>query len=58
MERRRDRWGQASLGYLRVTFGDVPEAERQSVRRNLEKYCGQDTEGMIWIVEAVERICR
>ena len=45
----------ASLEFLRVHFTDVPEAERQRVRRELEEYCGQDTEGMIWIVEALRR---
>jgi len=28
------------------------------VRRQLEAYCGQDTEGMHWIVEALEKLCR
>ena len=37
-------------------FTDVPDAERQRVRRQLEEYCGQDTEGMIWIVEALRRL--
>jgi len=37
-------------------FGDVPEAERRKVRDQLERYCGQDTEGMIWIVEALRRL--
>jgi len=46
--------GTASLEYLRVHFGDVPEAERQRVRRALEEYCGQDTAGMVWIVEALQ----
>ena len=45
--------GQASLEFLRVHFGDVLEAERLKVREQLERYCGQDTEGMIWIVEAL-----
>jgi len=26
--------------------------ERQQVRRHLDDYCGQDTEGMVWIVSA------
>jgi len=43
----------ASREFLRVTFGDVTEEERQRVRRQLEEYCGQDTEGMIWIVDAL-----
>jgi hypothetical protein len=48
--------GQASLEYLRVHFGAVPEAERQKVRGQLERYCAQDTEGMIWIVDALRRL--
>lgn len=48
--------GQASLEFLRVHFGDVPEAERRKVRGQLERYCGQDTEGMIWIVDALRRL--
>ena len=48
--------GQASLEYLRVHSGDVPETERPKVREQLERYCGQDPEGMIWIVEALRRI--
>ena len=45
------------MEYLRITFGEVPEAERRKVRKQLEAYCGQDTEGMIWIVEAVKQLC-
>lgn len=48
--------GQASLEFLRVHFGDVLEAERQKVRGQLERYCGQDTEGMVWIVDALQRV--
>ena len=48
--------GMASMEFLRVTFGDVPEAERLKVREQLERYCGQDTEGMIWIAEALRRL--
>jgi hypothetical protein len=47
--------GQASLEYLRVHFGDVPEAERRMVREQLERYCAQDTEGMIWIIDALRK---
>ena len=32
----------ASLEFLRVTFGEVAEQERQRVRRQLEENCGQD----------------
>ena len=45
--------GSASREFLRVTFGDVSESERKRVRRALEKYCGQDTEGMIWILDTL-----
>ncbi len=48
--------GQASLEYLRVHFGDVPNDERQKVREQLGRYCGQDTEGMIWLVECLGRL--
>jgi hypothetical protein len=47
---------QASLAYLYAAFGtgDGKKASPQEVgeiRRALERYCGQDTEGMVWIVE-------
>ncbi len=43
----------ASQEYMRVTFTDVSDDERQRVRRQLEEYCGRDTEGMVWIVESL-----
>jgi hypothetical protein len=46
--------GEASREFLRVTFGDVSESERKRVRRALERYCGQDTEGMVWILDALK----
>jgi len=46
----------ASREFLRVTFTDVSESERKRVRRALEKYCGQDTEGMIWILYALRGV--
>ena len=45
----------ASSAFLTVTFGEAAEAERLQVRRDLEKYCGLDTEGMIWIVDALKK---
>ena len=45
------RGGTASLEFLRVTFGDVDEKERQRVRRDLETYCSLDTEWMILIYD-------
>ncbi|MBI2925382.1 MAG: DUF2779 domain-containing protein [Verrucomicrobia bacterium] len=46
----------ASLEFLRVTFTDAPADERERVRRQLEAYCALDTEGMIWIVEALRAL--
>jgi hypothetical protein len=48
--------GTASLEYLRVTFGEADEKERQKVRRQLQKYCALDTEGMILIVDELNKI--
>ena len=45
----------ASLEFLRVHFSDVPLAERQRVRTELEVYCCRDTEGMLWIVDELRR---
>ena len=45
--------GAASREFIRVTFGDVSESERKRVRRALEKYCGLDTEGMVWILDVL-----
>jgi hypothetical protein len=47
----------ASLAYLSMTCGTMPEAEKQKIRADLEKYCGLDTEGMIWIVEKLRESC-
>ena len=45
--------GAASREFVRVTFGDVTESERKRVRKALDEYCGQDTEGMVWILNAL-----
>ena len=48
--------GTASMEFLRVTYGKTPEAERRRVRAALEKYCALDTEGMVWIVDALLKL--
>jgi hypothetical protein len=48
---------EASAAFLEVTFGEAREEERSRVRFDLEKYCGLDTEGMIWIVDELKRLC-
>jgi hypothetical protein len=47
----------ASVTFLAATYGDMPEAERAQVMENLEKYCGRDTEGMIWIMDKLIELC-
>ena len=51
--------GEASLSYLYITHGsyDGKKAtieEIKKIRADLDRYCGQDTEGMIWILEKLE----
>ena len=45
----------ASREFLPVTFGDVSAEERRRVRRQLEAHCGRDTDGMVWITDALRR---
>ena len=45
--------GAASREFLRVTYGEVSKSEHKRVRRALDLYCGQDTEGMVWILGAL-----
>ena len=47
----------ASVTFLAATYGEMPEDERVKVMADLEKYCGRDTEGMIWIVERLRELC-
>lgn len=46
----------ASAEFLRVMTGVVDEAERQRVRRALEKYCSRDTESLLWIISALQKL--
>jgi hypothetical protein len=46
--------GTASREFLRVTYGQVPAAERRRVRQHLEEYCGLDTLGMVQIVDKLK----
>jgi hypothetical protein len=52
---------QASQAYLRAAFGtgDRNKASPEEVgeiRMALERYCGQDTEGMVWILERLAEL--
>ena len=46
----------ASLAYTKTLTGKLSEAEIKKIRRNLEEYCGLDTEGMIWMLEKIKSI--
>ena len=54
---------QASLAFLHAAFGSgdgrkaSPE-EVGEIRSALERYCGQDTEGMVWIVERLAELAK
>ena len=48
--------GAASREFLRVTFGQVPDEERNRVRQALEEYCALDTLGMVQIVDKLKEL--
>lgn len=48
----------ASNEYLRVTFGDADDEERNRVRSALEQYCGLDTMAMVKIVERITHLSK
>jgi hypothetical protein len=48
--------GAASREFLRVTFGDVTDAESHRVRQHLEEYCALDTLGMVQIVDKLKQL--
>jgi hypothetical protein len=48
----------ASLRFREMAFGNLPAAEKSKIRKALETYCHQDTEGMVDILTALQRLCR
>ena len=50
--------GDASLAFLDITFEKIPEEDQTKIRENLEKYCGRDTEGMVWILENLIKLAK
>ncbi len=46
----------ASLAFLEMTYGDVPEERRNKIREDLKQYCCLDTEGMLLIVEKIRKL--
>jgi hypothetical protein len=47
---------EASLAYLDMTYGNMASAEKARTRKDLEVYCGRDTEGMMWIVDTLKEM--
>jgi hypothetical protein len=45
---------QASREFVRAVFGDVPEAEREKVLRDLRAYCAQDTMAMVELLKVIQ----
>ena len=45
---------QAGREYLKILEGQVNGADKAAIIENLEKYCGMDTEAMIWILRVLE----
>ncbi|MBU1198677.1 MAG: DUF2779 domain-containing protein [Nanoarchaeota archaeon] len=46
----------ANTEFLRITYTDVSKAEKEKVRKALLEYCCLDTEGMIDIINVLEKI--
>jgi hypothetical protein len=46
----------ASAAYLDITYGERTAEEKRQIRSELEKYCGLDSEGMVWIVEKLREL--
>jgi hypothetical protein len=46
----------AAIRYMQVTFGQSKPEERKAVWADLEKYCGQDTLAMLWIIDALTQL--
>jgi uncharacterized protein (UPF0371 family) len=44
----------ASLKFMEAAFGNVSDAERHKIRTDLLIYCGQDTAGMIDILNKLQ----
>jgi hypothetical protein len=44
----------ASLKFMEAAFGNISDLERQKIRTDLLTYCGQDTGGMIDILNKLQ----
>ena len=48
----------ASMAFFNMAMGTCTGDEKTKVMKDLEVYCGRDTEGMIWIVERLGEFVR
>ncbi len=46
----------ASLAFLEMAYGNIPEDRRKKIREDLKQYCHLDTEGMLLIVEKLREL--
>ena len=46
----------ASLAYLKLAFAGSSYEEKEQTKKDLEEYCGLDTEGMVWIVRKLNEL--
>ncbi|MFC1861244.1 DUF2779 domain-containing protein [Chloroflexota bacterium] len=47
----------ASLAFFNMAMGNCTDEEKTKTMKDLEEYCALDTEGMIWIVDELGRLC-
>lgn len=47
---------EASQAYLTLMFNEMTDEARNQLRNDLERYCGLDTEGMVWIIEKLKEL--
>lgn len=46
----------ASISYMNIFAGKITGLEKEKIRADLLKYCSLDTEGMIWIVDELNKL--
>lgn len=47
---------EAGLAFFNIAMNKYTKEEKQKARQDLEEYCSLDTEGMIWILEELNRL--
>jgi len=44
----------ASAAFYKIALGDISEEEKDKTKKDLERYCALDTEGMVWILDSLK----